>query len=70
MDTQAIPVEHAGKTLTERLAAARLRLQWDSATKAHDRDQMIEILRRIEMPEIDAIFMVDTVLRNPDFYGV
>jgi hypothetical protein len=70
MGTQAIPVEHAGKTLTERLAAARLCHQWDSATKKRDREQMIDTLRKIELAETEATFMVDTFLRNPDFYGV
>ena len=70
MDTEASLVEHPGRTLTERLSAARLRPQWDSAAKKRDRDQMIETLRQIEMREIEATFMVDTVLRNPEFYGV
>ncbi len=70
MDTEALPVENHAKTLIGRLSAARLRSQWDAAVKRRDREQMIATLQQIDLQEIEATFMVDTVLRNPAFYGV
>lgn len=70
METETTPVEITGTSLVERLTAARLRHQWDAAAKRRDREQMIATLLRIQMQEIEATFMVDTVLKNPKFYGV
>jgi len=61
--------EFGGMTVNERLFVARLVEQWDHAVNARDRDAMIEILTRVELPKTEAGRIADTILANPAKYG-
>ena len=59
----------AGMTVNERLVVAGLLQQWDKSVKARDRDEMIAILKRVDLPETESARIADSVLANPTKYG-
>jgi hypothetical protein len=59
---------YSGVTLNERLFVAGLLHEWDAAVQARDRNRMIELLRKVDLPN-DAEPISDKVLANPRFYG-
>jgi len=59
----------AGMTVNERLVVAGLLQQWDKSVKARDRDAMIAILKRVDLPETESARIADSVLANPTKYG-
>ena len=61
--------ELQGMTVNERLASLGLIHQWDVATKARDRDQMIQILGQCAMSQEQCAETTDAVLKNPAMYG-
>ena len=77
-DSQNIcrPVSHAneqyvtilsGMTVNERLFHLGLFDQWSSAARRRDRETMMDILKRVEVPEPTPI--IDTILADPKKYG-
>jgi len=56
-------------TGNERLGAAGLLDEWDTALRTRDRDRMIALLRSVEASEAGAIQTVDLVLKDPSLYG-
>lgn len=61
---------YSGMTVNERLFAARLLDDWDSAIMARDRQRAIELLGDVDMGETSAARTVDTILTNPSKYGL
>ena len=55
--------ELAGMTVNERLYAAGLLADWDSARSRVDRDAMIELLGRVELSD-QAEWIVETLLKR------
>ena len=58
-----------GMTVNERLVVAGLLQQWDRSVKARDRDAMVAILKRVDLPETESGTIADSVLSNPVKYG-
>ena len=56
-------------TVNERLVLARLIEEWDRAVNARNRDAMIEILEKVELPNAESARISDTILANPAKYG-
>jgi predicted protein tyrosine phosphatase len=56
-------------TTNERLVAAGLLAQWDSAVRSRDREAMISLLQQVEIASAGAAEIADTVLANPARYG-
>jgi hypothetical protein len=61
--------KYGGMTVNERLVVARLIEQWDHAVNTRDRDAMVEILKKVELPETESGRITDTILDNPAKYG-
>ena len=61
--------KYGGMTVNERLVVARLIEQWDYAVNTRDRNAMIEILKKVELPETESGRITDTVLDHPAKYG-
>lgn len=60
---------YSGMTVNERLGAAGLSSEFDSAILAWDRQRAISVLGQVAMDENSAAFTVDTILANPAKYG-
>ncbi|MFD1860568.1 hypothetical protein EHW97_09665 [Aeromicrobium camelliae] len=58
-----------GMTVNERLSAAGLLDQFDSAINEGVRERAIELLQQVAMNEVAAATTVDTILGNPTRYG-
>ena len=54
-------------TVNERLFTAGLLDAFGEAARRRDRDQMIELLRRVEIETSE--WSVDTILEHPERYG-
>jgi hypothetical protein len=65
--TEANKPDFAGMTVNERLYCAGILDRWDDAAQRRDRDAMIELLKRIEVP--NPHWTADTVLADPQRYG-
>jgi Superinfection immunity protein len=65
--TAANPPDFAGMTVNERLNAAGLTDPWGVAARTRNRDQMLDILKRVEIA--NPAFTVDAVLADPQKYG-
>jgi Superinfection immunity protein len=61
------PPDFAGMTVNERLHAAGLTAPWGAAARARNREQMLEILKRVAIA--NPAFTVDAVLADPNKYG-
>jgi hypothetical protein len=57
----------SGMTVNERLFYVGLFDQWTSAARRRDREAMVDILKRVEVPEPTPI--IDTILADPKKYG-
>jgi len=57
----------SGMTVNERLFHVGLVDQWDAAARRRDRAAMVDILKRVEVPEPMPI--IDTILADPKKYG-
>jgi hypothetical protein len=55
-----------GMTLNERLWVAQLFDRWSAAVEARDYDELLAILREVDIP--DGSWMVDAVLAHPERY--
>jgi hypothetical protein len=56
-------------TTNERLFIAGLLEQFDHAARLRDKEQMIRILRQVEIPETNAGTIAEGVLADPKRYG-
>lgn len=56
-------------TVNERLAAAGLMDDFDSAVRARDRARIISVLERVALSNEQAAYSADTILANPERYG-
>ena len=61
------PGKYAGMTVNERLFEARLIDEFDAASRASDRTELIRILTEVEVE--DAAWCADTRLQNPERYA-
>jgi hypothetical protein len=61
--------ELKGMTVNERLFSLGLIVQWDLATKARNRQKMIEILIQCKFTKEQSEQTSDAVLKNPARYG-
>jgi cytochrome c553 len=61
--------KYAGMTTNERLHEAGLIDQFDDAAKGRNKEQMIHILRNVELSENDAEAIANTILADPKRYG-
>jgi hypothetical protein len=62
--------QYGGMTVNERLIISGLTGAFDDAARGRDRDQMIEILGKVEMTPDAAAKAADMVLANPARYGL
>ena len=60
---------YAGMTVNERLIEANLLKEFDQAARKRDREQMFDLLQKVEMTYDQAVYTVDTILANPSHYG-
>jgi hypothetical protein len=60
--------KYSGMTVNERLSEAGIMDAWEAAAHSGNRDQMIELLRRVEISD-DAQKIVATILADPKRYG-
>ena len=60
---------HLGMTVNERLLLAGLFDEFAAAARERDRDGMIAILVRAELPRDAAVATTDAVLADPKRYG-
>ncbi len=67
--TEAPPGKYSAMTVNERLFAAKLLDQFDSAINAHDREKALDILEMVEMPRELGAQTVDPIFANPKMYG-
>lgn len=58
-----------GMTVNERLAAAGLLRDFDTAIDEGVRQRAIDFLQQVEMSDDAAAMTVDTILRSPATYG-
>jgi hypothetical protein len=58
---------YAGMTVNERLFDAGLMQDFDAATRARDRAEMIRLLTAVDVA--DAAWSADTILESPERYG-
>ncbi len=56
-------------SVNERLAAAGLLREFDTAITEGVRQRAIDLLQQVEMTDDAAAMTVDTILRNPTTYG-
>ncbi len=56
-------------TTNERLFEAGLLDDFDQACRGRNREQMLELLNRVELEDQSA-WIADTILANPKFYGL
>lgn len=68
-DVNAKRPDFGGMTVNERLSAAGLVGQFDSAIVAGDHDRAVELLSQVGMGESSAASTVETVLADPARYG-
>lgn len=61
--------DYGGMTVNERLFVAGLVQQFDAAINSGDRQEAIELLRRVALSDAIAGETVDAVLSNPGKYG-
>jgi hypothetical protein len=62
--------KYDGMTLNERLVVSGELLAFEDATRRLDRNAMIEILGRVELPRESATEIVETILANRANYGL
>jgi hypothetical protein len=58
-----------GMTVNERLFVCDLLKSFDKATRRRDRGKMISVLLDAQLTNEQAIETVDTILKNPKYYG-
>lgn len=60
-------IDYSGMTVNERLYVAGLLNEFDAAARSRNRDEMLNILRKVDVanPEQTA----DAILENPRMYG-
>jgi hypothetical protein len=63
------PFEYRGMTIEERLKVSRLSDDFVAAVQQGDRDAMLQILERVQLPADGAAAYADTVLANPRRQG-
>jgi hypothetical protein len=63
------PEDLKGMTVNERLFACDLFEVWEKAVNNRDRENMISVLLEAQLTNEQAIETVDTVLKNPKYYG-
>ena len=61
--------DYTGMTVNERLFAAELLGEFDAAVRGRDRGRMVEILKRVQIPEAEAESTVERLLTDPQKYG-
>lgn len=60
--------DFSGMTVDERLFAAGLLDRWDAAVCARDRNEMMGVLKQVDMSD-EAATTTDAVLADPRRYG-
>jgi hypothetical protein len=61
--------DYSGMTVNERLFVAGLLDKFDEAARQRDRQQLVEILKLVQMTPAEAESSVDALLENPRKYG-
>ncbi len=61
--------EYAGMTVNERLFSAGLLDAFDAAARRRDRDEMLRVLREVELASSDATRTIELILADPRKYG-
>ena len=61
--------DYSGMTLNERLFAAGILEQFDTAARRRDRARMISLLLTVDVGQSKAECTVEAILANPSFYG-
>ena len=61
--------DYSGMTLNERLYEAKLMAEYDLVVKKRDRKKILEILKQVSLEGEEAIYIVNTVLNDPQKYG-
>jgi hypothetical protein len=61
--------DYSGMTVNERLFVAGLLNRFDAAARQRDRQQLVEILKLVQMTSAEAESTVNALLENPQKYG-
>lgn len=61
--------DYSGMTLNERLYIAKLMDEFNSAIKRNDKENVIEILKKVDLDSTEAAFIINTIYNNPKKYG-
>ena len=61
--------KYSGMTVNERLFVANLLSEFEDAAKNRDKDKMIEILQKVELPVEQAKETTKAIIDNPSMYG-
>ena len=56
-------------TVNERLFVCGLMADFDVAIRERKRKEAIEVLSKVAMTEKEAAYTIDTILKNPAYYG-
>lgn len=59
----------SGMTINERLSTLGLVDEFDLAARRRERSVMVDLLRKAQLTESDAISCADTILSDPQKYG-
>jgi hypothetical protein len=59
----------SGMTTNERLFSRGLLSQFDAAARRRDLSAMVQLLRQVEISEVDANAIAAAILNNPGKYG-
>jgi hypothetical protein len=53
-----------GMTVNERIYACGIIGEWDTATERKDLKAITELLRRVELPEADAVAIAESIMKR------
>lgn len=60
--------DYSGLTVNERLHVSGMLERFDAAARARNRKRMIDLLKRVSIPEPYAVHWVDTLLGDQTFF--